>query len=282
MLLIGVGLGAICLLLASRPPRTDLTQELFQGITYLRQARTTPRPLVIHAVTIDLTAPGIGFLVTPREAACALDVCALTTGEFLEKYGLQVAVNGSFFEPFRSADYTLADYYPHTHDPVDIRGLTISNGELYSAAEAAYANLCLTPALAHIVQGACPAETTQALAGREILVAAGEVVDHSADTGLHPRTAIAISDAGRTLWLIVVDGRQGGYSEGVTVNELASIVQAFGVTTALNMDGGGSSTLVIARGGTQLLNSPIHTRIPLRQRPVGNHLGIYALPLTPP
>ncbi|MGL5924878.1 hypothetical protein [Chroococcidiopsis sp.] len=48
----------------------------------------------------------------------------------------------------------------------------------------------------------------------------------------------------------------------------------------LNLDGCGFATLVAAINGKPMaLNSPIHTRIPTRQRPVTNHLGIYALPL---
>jgi hypothetical protein len=32
-------------------------------------------------------------------------------------------------------------------------------------------------------------------------------------------------------------------------------------------------------GKAKVLNSPIHTRVPMRQRPVANHLGVYALPI---
>jgi hypothetical protein len=60
---------------------------------------------------------------------------------------------------------------------------------------------------------------------------------------------------------------------------LAEIALALGADTALNLDGGGSTTLVMAgESGPQLLNAPIHTRIHMRERPVGNHLGVYALP----
>jgi exopolysaccharide biosynthesis protein len=97
---------------------------------------------------------------------------------------------------------------------------------------------------------------------------------------LYPRTAVATNQQGDKLWIVVVDGRQPYYSEGVTLAELTQIFIEFGVYTALNLDGGGSTTLVVSIGGKPtLLNSPIHTRIPTRQRPVANHLGIYALPL---
>jgi hypothetical protein len=50
---------------SQRPPRSDAQQALFQGVTYERISRDTPRPHVIHKVTVDLTAPGIELFVTP-------------------------------------------------------------------------------------------------------------------------------------------------------------------------------------------------------------------------
>ena len=99
------------------------------------------------------------------------------------------------------------------------------------------------------------------------------------DAALHPRTAVATNSSGSKLWLIVVDGRQPQYSEGVTFWELAEIAREAGADTALNLDGGGSSTMVMRSGnGPKILNAPFHTNIPMRERPVGNHLGIFALP----
>lgn len=49
-----------------RPARTAEKRSLFQGIQYERYARQSPRPLLFHMVTIDLTAPGLRFLVTPQ------------------------------------------------------------------------------------------------------------------------------------------------------------------------------------------------------------------------
>jgi len=80
---------------------------------------------------------------------------------------------------------------------------------------------------------------------------------------------------------VVVDGRQPGYSLGVTLSELAEIMIFHGGYNALNLDGGGSSTLVVegALGSPKILNSPFNHGIPGRQRSVGSHLGIYAKPV---
>ena len=76
----------------------------------------------------------------------------------------------------------------------------------------------------------------------------------------------------------MIDGRQPGYSEGVSLGELADLMIEYGADHAINLDGGGSSTLVVegTDGTARILNSPIHGRIPGRERPVANQLGIYA------
>jgi len=51
-------------LLLLRSPRTNQERVLFRGITYKRLARSLPRRVMIHIVTIDLTAPGIKVFVT--------------------------------------------------------------------------------------------------------------------------------------------------------------------------------------------------------------------------
>ena len=78
----------------------------------------------------------------------------------------------------------------------------------------------------------------------------------------------------------MVDGRQKGYSEGVTLPELSELLISLGADRALNLDGGGSSTLVIDEGGVpSVLSAPIQARLPMMLRPVANHFGVYALPL---
>lgn len=60
-----------------------------------------------------------------------------------------------------------------------------------------------------------------------------------------PRTAIGYDRARQTLVVAVVDGYQRGYSRGITQRELADLLREFGVDTAMELDGGGSSTMVL-------------------------------------
>ena len=60
--------------------------------------------------------------------------------------------------------------------------------------------------------------------------------------GDQPRTAVGVIDENHLVF-VVVDGRDEGYSKGVTLTELAEIMTSLGAETAYNLDGGGSSTL---------------------------------------
>ena len=61
-------------------------------------------------------------------------------------------------------------------------------------------------------------------------------------TGRNPRTAIGYFEPGHYC-LLVVDGRQPGYSVGVTLDEMAQIFSDLGCRAAFNLDGGGSSMM---------------------------------------
>ena len=95
-----------------------------------------------------------------------------------------------------------------------------------------------------------------AISGNKVLLLRGvrRVVD---DLEMHPRTAIGIDrDTGQVL-MLVVDGRQS-FSRGYTMVELANLMTTLGAEDALNLDGGGSSTLLALRpdGVIDVLNSP--------------------------
>ena len=60
----------------------------------------------------------------------------------------------------------------------------------------------------------------------------------------HPRTVIGV-DRGGFIWLVVVDGRQPGYSIGMTFADLQRLADRLHLTDALNLDGGGSTTMVV-------------------------------------
>lgn len=83
--------------------------------------------------------------------------------------------------------------------------------------------------------------------GMPILVQDGEVVAETCSSSFcrrNPRTAIGWTNNGRIL-LVVVDGRRPKWSVGYTLGGLAAQMRALGAVQALNLDGGGSSTMVV-------------------------------------
>jgi hypothetical protein len=76
----------------------------------------------------------------------------------------------------------------------------------------------------------------------------------------HPRTLIGTQVDG-TIWLVTVDGRQPKLSAGMSLFELRSLVQRLGLRNALNLDGGGSTTMWVAG---KIVNSPSDVAGPRR------------------
>jgi len=84
-------------------------------------------------------------------------------------------------------------------------------------------------------------------------------------TTRHPRSAVGVTRGGDTLILVAVDGRQAA-SVGMSLAELARTMIGLGAWDALNLDGGGSTTLVV---GDSVVNSPSD---PTGERAVGDVL----------
>jgi len=94
---------------------------------------------------------------------------------------------------------------------------------------------------------------------------------------VNPRTAAGLSPDRHTLWLIVVDGRNTERSEGMTLAELADFGIFLGCDVLLNLDGGGSSTLVVedpASHEWRVVNQPVGLGPLDTLRQVGNNFGV--------
>ncbi len=116
---------------------------------------------------------------------------------------------------------------------------------------------------------------TQLIGGNTMLVQHGVNSGSSGDR--HPRTAAGINQDTTKLFLFTVDGRQPGYSIGMTYYELASYMMEWGVWDGINLDGGGSTTMWV-RG--EIKNSPSD---PGGERSVSNSLIVVSsAPTGPP
>src|SRR5690606_35943510 len=121
----------------------------------------------------------------------------------------------------------------------------------------------------------------EAVGGRPWLIADGQPLPLDTRDPLvtqrHPRTAIGYNE--REIFLVTVDGRWEGEADGMTLWELQEFLLGLGVTEALNLDGGGSTTMIIRPPGAsdpQVVNRPSDGQ----ERPVGN--GLLVVSTAPP
>jgi hypothetical protein len=101
----------------------------------------------------------------------------------------------------------------------------------------------------------------------------GAPVDGLDDRARAPRSAVGVGPDGHHMWMLTVDGRQSD-SVGATLRELASLLREMGVHNAVNLDGGGSSTLVYREPGAPtvtIVNDPSDPS----PRLVPNGVGVY-------
>ncbi|WP_329160215.1 phosphodiester glycosidase family protein [Streptomyces sp. NBC_01717] len=117
-----------------------------------------------------------------------------------------------------------------------------------------------------------------AVGGGQVLVEDG-VVKHYTDgdtVTATSRTGVGFSADGRTMYLVAIDGKQTD-SRGMDLNELGAFMKGLGAVNALNMDGGGSTTMAARLPGesrTGLISSPSDGS----EREVANGLGLFAAP----
>jgi hypothetical protein len=83
-----------------------------------------------------------------------------------------------------------------------------------------------------------------AVGGDPILLLDGASTPVCVSCARQPRTAIGVTATGKIL-LVVIDGRRPGWSRGATLGELRAILRGLGAVDALNLDGGGSSEMVV-------------------------------------
>jgi hypothetical protein len=260
------------------------TAEPFIGVTHYQITQSLgsptpsilPREVSIHIVEIDPTAPGISFFGTPGNGVAPEEYTRQTTSSFVYSHSLAVAVNGDF-------------YTTDTGGEANVSGLGMSNGEIVSAAVNGRPSFVVRQDNSALVRtnGTIPFGAYNAVSGNQRLILDGANVTPLGDsytTALNPHTAIGVNDANGHIFLMTVDGRQADFSEGMRTDEMADILIDFGVDQAINLDGGGSTTLVFADGADgapRTVNSPSDSstsKQPGFERSVANHFGLYATP----
>ncbi|MFT5050193.1 MAG: hypothetical protein ACI8QZ_001589 [Chlamydiales bacterium] len=216
------------------------------------------RPVQVHMAVIDLTQPGLEVMITPEFDK------KWKTSDFAARYGCAVAVNGEAGRSpkpgcglgtwtgnwiVRGEAVLLED-----SDERPFLAFDRENHAVYSPAS--------------VVDRELTDDKYNTLWGRVDLLLGGEVVAVNASRA--PRCCMGIDAAGQTLYLMVVDGRRPGHSQGLDMIETAQVLAMFGATDGMSCDQGGSACMVLAsRAGP--VSTPCDTA---GERGVYSHFGI--------
>jgi hypothetical protein len=291
------------------PPQTRVV-EAYQGLRYIEHVEGEARGLRLHVAQIDLRTPGLRVMLSP--AGGSREAVRETTLDFVRRQGAQVGVNGHFFLPFPSSD---ADAFV-----IGLAASEGDVYSAFETPEQSFALVPDAPALAldrrnrarivHRARGDATGRRIRerfsvwtAVSGSAQVVTDGVVtvpqyrspdqprgqllpgLNGRFDTGrswydvANARTLVGLSRDRRRLTLMVVE--RSPVSVGLPVGEAARrMARDYGVWNALNLDGGGSSTMVWQHPDSReygLLNTSADT--PAGRR-VATSLAIFARPRT--
>ena len=230
------------------PP--DHTIPLFDGAVLhkIRRFKANCFLLVLDPSKLETitTPPDAGDKHTPR-----------TTSQFAEQFEAKVAVNGAGFN--------------YVGDMVRVVSLNATYGKKYGEQleSRPVINFSKENVITFLWRDLENANLWNAVSGDRYILENGVYNSKITDPNSEPRT-VAGKTSGNQLVLLVADGRQPGITEGLTFPQIAFVMREFNVLTAINLDGGSSSTLY-ADGKVQ--NVPVEDNVPGRESAVANHLG---------
>lgn len=248
------------------------------GILRAEWAFEKPRLLRIYALRVDLHTPGLRFHVTgkspqhgqpmPGEPGFIIKTDRQTVKKFfldLQKdFPMAAAVNTAPWAPWKK---------PWNHPHADRMGALIANGEIVDLPDGKRPSFIIDKKGGARMEVLAPESDTadihSAVSGFGFVLMNGQA--RGRNQSLAPRTGFGLSRDRRYLCILVADGRQKEYSMGMTEWEVGSFLRYLGAETGINMDGGGSSTLVVLQDGkARMLNRQPKNSM----RTVGASLGI--------
>lgn len=242
------------------------------------EERTDPRPLRIHylIVKVGSSCVELSTSASPDPDESGIFETTLTQPEdLMVQANFLAGVNASAFQnPKNPKDHKWSE-----GKPVDILGCVASESKMISP--------CEPHRTVFWIDGERQPHIGVPPQGQEMLLAvadwlhpkgkkSGRLLKESSnvaneDGGKHPRTAIGFDEEKTWVVMAVVDGREKGVSEGVTLPELAEIMKSAGCSDAINLDGGGSSILLHQSEGVMTtINKPSSRK----HRPVAVMVGV--------
>jgi exopolysaccharide biosynthesis protein len=304
------GLLAVLLWCGWSPAHGAVTIEHpFIGITHIIRTGTSPRAINMHIVLIDLTAPGLRFELTAPGGT--RETVRTTTLSFLNQVHAQVVINCHFFLPFPSSDLNAmliglaardGNVYSAFEAPAQSYAL-VTNAAAINIDRENHASIVHIdpdfPDGKHVLESVT---LWTAFAGSAQIVTNGvktipSYIDaqhadfpltgpgpanysnaHSWYNLTNARTVIGLSQDRRQLVLFTVDNAGG--SRGMSVGEVAGLLMSdYRVYDALNMDGGGSTTLAMQDPTTRIGRIVNISSDNPNGRAVASNLAVFASPI---
>ncbi len=278
-------------------PTINVSIPITADLPYTVEKLTLPGPVIAYVAKINIADPRTKIIVVltddrdPDGAGPAVGQLA-TTSAAAAKHDFHITMNASFFaapNPRLYLEKNVRYFVGNGANPVGWhvggtdggRVITTPQNDKLRATVIVHANGKIS-LRNHVKE--MPADVRYAVSGNAMLLEASAIMPKASETTRAPRSAVGISADGSTLMLVAVDGRQTAYSVGVSLYELALILRDLGAYDAINLDGGGSTAMVLkdeATGVFSLLNQPSDgsaNKFPQRvERPVADVIGVRIL-----
>ncbi len=190
--------------------------------------------LAYHLIRVQLDSPQITITATTPTANTDYETIGATTKKLTQEQGTYFAINASPFS------YPATRFSPKR----DIEGLYIYKGKLISQPNENYAALCFTEDKKAFIVNSQSLENTQEAYfafGGFWTILENETI-YQFENIKDARTAVGISKDGYTLYILTVE--KNAKSEGLDYMDCAKILQNAGAHKAMQLDGGGSTSLV--------------------------------------
>lgn len=221
---------------------------LAPGVRYLH-ARDASVPWQIDIIELDLANPNVELVPVLRQSAGVTE----KTSAMAARVGAVAAVNGGYFTAATASslsyvkiDGAVLGQNASTRPPRSTFGCSAFHNAalVQSPIDASGSPQPALPAWSSVVDalGAGPNLVTAGAVDVQSVAEGFDAASGINPTSREPRTALGWDSATRRVWLVTVDGRQSGWSAGMTLTELAWLLIDLGATQGLNYDGGGSTT----------------------------------------
>ena len=269
------------------PVDWEKATEVAPGVKVTGYRATEPRVMECRLLRVDLKQKGLSFVSTGRadkwgeampdvtNRTVIIDTRREPTESFMKRQragGLNMVagINTAPWDPWEK---------PWNHKFARLPSLTIANGEVLSHNRRPGPMLVIwkdnTAVITNSLAEADFAKVAIAHPGFQIIMRDAQPPARGKKHGsLAPRTAYGISADGRYLYALIVDGRQPDWSLGADMADLATFLKEAGASDAMNMDGGGSTTLVTLGKDGKIVHHNRHDPDYRHYRSVSLNLGV--------